>query len=183
MKRKQHITAFYLETLLMIVVFISIILVLTRVFGSARVQSVEAKDLTTAVTLAQNTAEAVSASHSPQELQELLEGDDKNSLLLQGIREDAENPAGAVENAATLYILYGADMCPLQISQQKETIETWHTQGGAVKMPGSGALLAETRWMPAGSEDREGLVDAKITVYNAESGREIYSLDTSVYLP
>ena len=31
--RKQQITAFYLETLLLIVVFVGIILVLTRVFG------------------------------------------------------------------------------------------------------------------------------------------------------
>ena len=214
MKRKQHITAFYLETLLMIVVFISIILVLTRVFGSARVQSVQAKELTTAVTLAQNTAEAVSASGSPQELQAILE-EDENSLLLEGIRPDAdqqaaadapdevqngaeasdaekpdgaesaasEKPDGAAETAATLYVLCGADMRPLQISQQKEAIETWHTKGGTVKMPGSGALLTETRWIPAASEDRAGLVDAKITVYSAESGREVYSLNTSVYLP
>ena len=236
MKRKQHITAFYLETLLMIVVFISIILVLTRVFGSARVQSVQAKELTTAVTLAQNTAEAVSASGSPQELQAILE-EDENSLLLEGIRPDAdqqaaadapdevqngaeasdaekpdgaesaasekpdgaesaasekpdgaessasEKPDSAAETAATLYVLCGADMRPLQISQQKEAIETWHTKGGTVKMPGSGALLTETRWIPAASEDRAGLVDAKITVYSAESGREVYSLNTSVYLP
>ena len=80
MKRKQHITAFYLETLLMIVVFISIILVLTRVFGSARVQSVEAKQLTSAVTLAQNTAEAVSASRSPEELLQIL-NEDGNARL------------------------------------------------------------------------------------------------------
>ena len=81
MKRKQHITAFYLETLLMIVVFISIILVLTRVFGRARLQSVEAKRLTAGVTLAQNTAEAVSASGSPQDLLDLL--NEKNNAILQ----------------------------------------------------------------------------------------------------
>ena len=39
MKRNGHITAFYLETLLLIVVFIGIILVLTQVFGLGRVQS------------------------------------------------------------------------------------------------------------------------------------------------
>ena len=52
MKKNGHITGFYLETLLLIVVFIAIILVLTQVFGLAQVQSVRAKQLTEAVTLA-----------------------------------------------------------------------------------------------------------------------------------
>ena len=38
MKRNGQITAFYLETLLLIVVFIAIILVLTQVFGLAQLQ-------------------------------------------------------------------------------------------------------------------------------------------------
>ena len=46
MKKNGHITAFYLETLLLIVVFIGINLILTQVFGLGRVQSVEAKRLT-----------------------------------------------------------------------------------------------------------------------------------------
>ena len=62
MKKNGHITAFYLETLLLIVVFIGIILILTQVFGLGRVQSVEAGRLTDAVILAQNAAEAVSAA-------------------------------------------------------------------------------------------------------------------------
>ena len=57
MKKNGHITGFYLETLLLIVVFIAIILVLTQVFGLAQVQSVRAKQLTEAVTLAGNAAE------------------------------------------------------------------------------------------------------------------------------
>ena len=36
MKRNGQITAFYFETLLLIVVFLSIILVLTQVFGMTR---------------------------------------------------------------------------------------------------------------------------------------------------
>ena len=72
MKRKQHTTAFYIETLLMILAFIGIILVLTRVFGSGQRQSIQARTLTNAVTLAGNAAEAVSASDSPEELAEYL---------------------------------------------------------------------------------------------------------------
>ena len=43
--RKNHITAFYVETLLLILVFITIILVLTHVFGLGRAQSAAAREL------------------------------------------------------------------------------------------------------------------------------------------
>ena len=72
MKKNGHITAFYLETLLLIVVFIGIILILTQVFGLGRTQSVEAKRLTNSVTLAANAAEAFSAAEGPGELLALL---------------------------------------------------------------------------------------------------------------
>ena len=72
MKRNGQITAFYFETLLLIVVFLAIILVLTQVFGLARQQTAAARQLTDAVTLAGNAAEAVSASADPGELMKLL---------------------------------------------------------------------------------------------------------------
>lgn len=59
MKRSAHITAFYVETLLMIVVMAVILMVMTGVFGYSRANSVRAKHLTEAVTVAQNTAEAL----------------------------------------------------------------------------------------------------------------------------
>ena len=62
MKRNGHITAFYLETLMLVVVFLGIILILTRIFGIGRVQGSEAAHLSRAVTLAQNAAEAISAA-------------------------------------------------------------------------------------------------------------------------
>ena len=72
MKRNGHITAFYLETLMLVVVFLGIILILTRIFGIGRVQGSEAAHLSRAVSLAQNAAEAISAAESPAELSELL---------------------------------------------------------------------------------------------------------------
>ena len=72
MKRNGQITAFYFETLQLIVVFLAIILVLTQVFGLARQQTAAARQLTDAVTLAGNAAEAVSASADPAELLNLL---------------------------------------------------------------------------------------------------------------
>ena len=73
MKRNGQITAFYIEALLLIVVFLAIILVLTQVFGLARQQSIAAGQLTDAVTLAGNAAEAVSACADPEELFRLLD--------------------------------------------------------------------------------------------------------------
>ena len=72
MKKQSHITGFYLETLMLIVVFVLIILVLTQVFGLAQMQSTRAKQLNGAVILAQNAAEAVAASETPEELLKLL---------------------------------------------------------------------------------------------------------------
>ena len=73
MKTKQaHTTAFYIETLLLIVAFVAVILVLTRTFGEARRESARARELTDAVILAQNAAEAVSASESLDDLARLL---------------------------------------------------------------------------------------------------------------
>lgn len=69
---KKHITAFYLETLLLTAVFVSVILVLTGIFGRARAQSVQARQLTRAVTLAENAAEAMAAAGSEQTLAGLL---------------------------------------------------------------------------------------------------------------
>ena len=69
----KRVTSFYIETLILIVVFIAVILALTQVFGLAKKQSEEAKLLTGAVTLAQNAAEAFSAADSEETLFALLD--------------------------------------------------------------------------------------------------------------
>lgn len=73
MKEKGHNTAFYIETLVMIIIFVVIILVLTKVFAMAKIDSTQAQRLTDAVSLAQNTAETVQASDSRHELLTLLD--------------------------------------------------------------------------------------------------------------
>ena len=90
MKRKEHITSFYLETLLLIVVFVGIILVLTQVFGMARARSSQAKEKTSAVCLCQNAAEAFAAADSSQELVNLL--NENNNVFL----ESADDTKGLV---------------------------------------------------------------------------------------
>lgn len=68
MKKAGHVTAFYLEVLLLTLGLILIVLVLTQVFALGRLQSASAAEMTDAVCLAQNAAEAVSSSRSPEEL-------------------------------------------------------------------------------------------------------------------
>ena len=70
---KKRITGFYVETLVLIAVFICIILVITQAFGAAKVKSTEAKLLTNSVALAENAAEAMSASADMDELAKLLD--------------------------------------------------------------------------------------------------------------
>ena len=82
MKRHEHIPAFFIETLLLVQDFVSVILVLTGVFGLARRRSGEAKLLTNAVTLAQNAAEAVAAADSDLSLLKLLDERD-NAVRLR----------------------------------------------------------------------------------------------------
>ncbi len=80
--KRHRITTFYMEALFLIAVFIAVILVLTRVFGIGRSQSQEAKLLTSAVSLAQNAAEAVSGSTDPEDVAELLTQTDTISVTV-----------------------------------------------------------------------------------------------------
>ena len=100
MKDKQHITAFYLEALLMIIVFIGTILILTRVFGAGKAQSGIAKMTTNAVCLAENAAEAVAASESPDDVLRYLNengnaGEVSDGLIRASYKTDmTPDPAG-----------------------------------------------------------------------------------------
>ncbi len=84
MKRTRHITGFYIETLLMIIVFILMILLITNIFGIARAQSNEAKTLTAAVTLSENAAEAVAASEDLDSLYSFINTNENAQLLPDG---------------------------------------------------------------------------------------------------
>ena len=54
MKQKAQTTSFYVETLLLIAVFVAIILGLTQIFGLAEAESSRSEQLTGAVMLAEN---------------------------------------------------------------------------------------------------------------------------------
>lgn len=78
---RRRMTSFYLEALLLILVFVAIILVLTQVFGLGKVQSAQARTLTEGVHLAVNGAEAFAASASPEELAAILDEGGNAALM------------------------------------------------------------------------------------------------------
>ena len=126
MKRKEHITAFYLETLLLIVVFVGIILVLTQVFGMARLKSVEAKKKTGAVCLCRNAAEAFYAAESSEELLQLLNREGNASLQLK------EGGGGLILAS------YDTDMTPNPKGDLRIELD-WETEEAAASSdPGAG---------------------------------------------
>lgn len=80
MRSRHQITAFYIEALILILVFVGIILLLTNIFGAGFGESTEAKYLTKAVTLAQNGAEMAQSSLDQDELLELM-NEDGNAVI------------------------------------------------------------------------------------------------------
>ena len=79
----RHNTAFYLETMLLVGLMVAVIIVLVGVFGGAKSQSLRAVQLTDAVTIAENAAEAVAASDSMEEARALLD-DSGDSEIIDG---------------------------------------------------------------------------------------------------
>ena len=90
-KKGRHITAFYIETLILTAVFTLVILVLTRVFAWSGRLGQRAEILTSAVHLAENAAEAVAASDSLEAVKALL--DENGNAVLE---EDAGGNGGVL---------------------------------------------------------------------------------------
>lgn len=114
---KNRVTSFYVETLILILVFVAVILTLTQVFGMAKKQSEEAKLLTGAVTLAQNAAEAFPAAESSEALLKLL--DEGGNAFLDN---------------DTVTASYDADMTPdpegvLQVVVKRRSASQWTASG------------------------------------------------------
>ena len=142
--KRHRITAFYMETLFLIAVFIAVILVLTRVFGIGRSKSQEARLLTSAVSLAQNAAEAVSGSSCQENVAALLAEKDAESITIddeQGIvaRYDRDmNP----DPEGELKVVIGWDpqetvsgtlvTCPVTVWEENQTDEPVYSLETAV---------------------------------------------------
>lgn len=109
-KKKRRITAFYIEALLLVAAFTMVILVLTRVFAWAGQLGREAGILTKAVHLAENAAEAVAASDSPEDLERLL--DENGNVRLTG-------DGASQEGSGILIAWYDEDLNPASEGPRK----------------------------------------------------------------
>lgn len=143
MKKHRLVTAFYVEALLLVAAFVIVILVLTRTFGLSRTKSGEALLLTNAVTLAQNAADAVSASSSSGTLLELM---DRNG--------------NAVLEGDVLSARYGKDMTP-DPSGELLLTATWKPEESG---------LVRSRISVFGRDREEPLYVLETAVYTGEVG-------------
>ena len=175
MKKSGHITAFYVETLLLIVVFIAIILLLTQVFGLARRQSADARELTDAVALASNAAEALEAAGSPEELLALLDEagnavlydpadhPDLTGTLPQPEGEDSAGEGPAASPTALITARFGEDHAP----------------------DPKGVYEVRVAWTPEASGTGT-LVRGTIEVFEGMNGADtapVYTLETASFKP
>lgn len=149
MKQKSHLTSFYVETLLMVLIFTGMIVLLSSVFSLARVQSVRSRRLTNAVCLAQNAAEAVAASTSVQDVLEILEEENNGELT-----EENGSPAAV--------FLYDDDMnadaggvCSVTVTWEKTDRDDFVVSNITVAHDGENAPVYELRtgvWIPGGAQ-------------------------------
>ena len=149
MKQKSHLTSFYVETLLMVLIFTGMIVILSSVFSLARVQSVRSGRLTNAVCLAQNAAEAVAASTSAQDVLDILEEEDNGELT-------EENGRTAV------VLLYDDDMhadrrgvCSVTVTWEKTDRDDFVRSNITVSRQGEQDPVYELQtgvWIPGGAQ-------------------------------
>ena len=72
MRRSRGGAAFYVETLLLVLFLLASLTVLVQILGAAKRTSREARELSTAVSIAQNAAELFAASGSQEDFAALL---------------------------------------------------------------------------------------------------------------
>ena len=72
MRRSRGGAAFYVETLLLVLFLLASLTVLVQILGAAKRTSREARELSTAVSIAQNAAELFAASGSQEDFAVLL---------------------------------------------------------------------------------------------------------------
>ncbi|MBR3719768.1 MAG: hypothetical protein IKN20_07900, partial [Firmicutes bacterium] len=111
--KHEHITAFYIETILLIVSFVLVILVLTNVFGLGKRESSKAQDLTNAVRLAESAAEAFAAAEGPAELADIL--DEGNVTLASTSSQSPVPPKDRLP--ALIFAYYDKDLNPVPEDQ------------------------------------------------------------------
>ena len=168
--KHEQITAFYLETIVLIVSFVLVILVLTNVFGLGKLESTNAQDLTNAVRLAETAAEAFAAAEGPAELADLLGGEPLVTLA----STSSQYPVPPRDRLpAILFAYYDKDLAPAAEEQARYRVTIgWEPQTPAT---GEGVLVKGDIAVYRISEKAP---EADIEGY----GDPVYELQTGVYI-
>ena len=139
--RHEHITAFYMETILLIVSFLIVILVLTNVFGLGKHESSKARDLTSAVRIAESAAEVFAAAEGPADLADLLGGE---PLVTMASTSSQFTVPARDRLPATIFTAYDADLnqvpeegCAYWLTIWWEPVKGTERSGGAVLAKGT----------------------------------------------
>ena len=153
MNKERSMTAFYLETLLMVLIFVLVIVIISQVLGLAKEKSREANQLNSAVCIALNAAEAVEAADSSKDLRKLLDETGSADVTRQ-------------DGAPTISIWYDHSMQPLTEEEASAADD---------------ALRMEVTWEP--EKQKTGtFVRSQIRVYAKAGGAEpVYTLDAGSY--
>ena len=127
MDSKRHLTGFYVETLILILVFVFVLLVTSGVFSAAAMKSRDAALLSAAVDISSNGAEAAGASGSPEDLLFLLD-ENGNARAVEGGVEARYDITGKADPEGELVLFVGWDdadgfvTCPVTVTSQDRII-------------------------------------------------------------
>lgn len=109
MHRSRRGAAFYVETILLILFLLFSLTVLVRILGAARQFSLEARQLSCAVRIAQDAAEQVAVCDSPEDLAALLDTEQTEDGVLTKLFDAQGAPvsgnAAEPGNAGAVYSL------------------------------------------------------------------------------
>ena len=127
MESKRHQSGFYVETLILILVFVFVLLVVSGLFSASAVKSNDAALLSAAVDIASNAAEAACASGSQEDLVKLLDENGNASVVTGGV-EARYDEDGAADPEGVLVLFVGWEevdsfvTCPVTVTKGDRVI-------------------------------------------------------------
>ena len=129
MRRSRGGAAFFVETLLLVLFLLASLTVLVQILGAAKRTSREARELSTAVSIAQNAAELFAASGSQEDFAALLgaektargwtEDETQGAYVLEAVLDETPRQAGEMRTAHFVVTAADGDTVLYELDTQK----------------------------------------------------------------
>ena len=145
MRRSRGGAAFYVETLLLVLFLLASLTVLVQILGAAKRTSREARELSTAVSIAQNAAELFAASGSQEDFAALL-GAEKTARGTLRAAYDVQGGWTEDETQGAYVLEAVLDETPRQAGEMRTAIRfcmSWIRRNTSAD---NAAGKGETRW-------------------------------------